>query len=169
MGIFGCSEGRQWHQNLSVWYIYEKQLIYAITSEFYPSYGALRKQPSYGQIDVFPFYYGVWILFYCILGMEGKEYQKCPSFFLYLWVNRTCVYLLIDVTKNCHQHSYSFKIWYQIGDRGIPFSKLPNFRGFSNIWFEACLFFFFIFRSFENLKNLFCRSKMEKIKITIGR
>ena len=42
------------------------------------------------------------------LRMDGWEIKSILQFSSYVYVYRTCIYVLIKIIENCHQHSYGF-------------------------------------------------------------
>ena len=71
--------------------------------------------------------------------MDGIS--KVSFNFLYtLWVYRTCIYLLIYILKNCHQHSYGFENLFRSWRPYPQFSKLPYVRVFWKNHFKSKVF-----------------------------
>ena len=77
----------------------------------------------------------------CLTQKWASTLQKCRLCSIFLI---TCVYLLI-YSKIVTNIVMGFKIWCQVGGGGTQFSKLPNVREFSSIWFQKSSFFFLFF------------------------
>ena len=77
------------------------------------------------------------------LRMDGMDGVSKVSFhFLYtLWVYRSCIYLLIYVIKNCHQHSYEFQNLMWSWGWGNKISKLDLVREFSIFGSKLVIFY----------------------------
>ena len=79
------------------------------------------------------------------------------------WVYRKFIYLLVDICmyilKNYSQHTYWFKIWYQVGVRGTLISKLPYIREFEILCSKLVICFSMIARCFEKTSFFFKSQK----------
>ena len=83
-------------------------------------------------------------MFYLRMGwMDGWDGISKVSFkFLYpLWVYRTCIYLLIYILKNCHQHSYGFQNFMSSWGSWSKISKLQQVGDVSFFRSKSSLFF----------------------------
>ena len=81
-------------------------------------------------------------LFDGVDGWDGD--QKCPLNFFILCGNIEHIYIYIFVykIKIVTNIPMGFKTWCQVGGGVTLFSKLPDVREFSNIWFQKLSFFF---------------------------